>query len=411
MLTTRITLASLTGLLAASLCCISPASAQAQSCGKLDFDGKNIKLGIDVPVSLPVAPATAACMSKVAMEVKQRPLIRSVTVEIYAPEKALVDKQSDAVGAELKKALVAGGLSAARVSVVSRLASDAGRGAGVRLTYRQRRAGRSLAKVVRVEGSAANGVMLKSLQTTSPGTSLHKFEYLQNEPNTHTVTVLPDKSQLRAAPSTLLRIEKVTLGKNFKREVEIRIVRGTVETSTTHEDGASFRLVTRSGTATVKGTKFRTHVADDGSTRIEVVDGQVSLGNDNGNVDIGAGYGAIVRPGAAPEATHKLLPGAVGQLPLRSLSPAPPALSWQPVAGADGGYVLEMASNAEFSKDVVTTPIPAGTTTYTPSANPAASKWFWRVQAVDAQGFIGMPSKIFTFEIGEPAAPAPAPGA
>ena len=396
-------------LVAVMLFYIHAGHAQAEPCGKLQIQNDEVSVGVPLPLVLPLADTTVACLTSVAKAALDRPLIRSLTVVVYAPDEKRLNKECMVVGQAMQKALYDGGFHAGRVSVVcqSSLASSGDKRAeGVKLTYKARNVGRSIAKVVQVEGDAANGLRLEELHQTAIGTNLGKYEYLQTQNKTRTITNLPDDSQLRVEPSSLLRFRDVKLNSEFKREVEIEVIKGTIKTTAAHQDGSSFRLITKSGVVSVKGTKFRTHVDGEGGTRIEVIEGKVELGNDKSKVDVGAGYGSRVKVGGVPEQPRPLLPAVVGMRPLRGSAAAPPALSWQPVEGAAGGYVVELAGNAEFSKQMHQVVVSAGTTTMTPPASLGQQKWFWRVQAVDADGFIGMPSKIFTFDV-KPDAPAP----
>ncbi|MFP2913226.1 hypothetical protein ACLESD_51125, partial [Pyxidicoccus sp. 3LFB2] len=74
---------------------------------------------------------------------------------------------------------------------------------------------------------------------------------------------------------------------------------------------------------------------------------------------------------------------------------AVPKLSWWTVPGART-YRVELARTADFAAGVQTYVSPA-TELDVPGARDG--KWFWRVLAVDADGFLGFPSKIFAFDV------------
>ena len=72
------------------------------------------------------------------------------------------------------------------------------------------------------------------------------------------------------------------------------------------------------------------------------------------------------------------------------------ALEWQAVAGASG-YAVELSRDAEFTYDVRR--IDSAKPTVTPDAGVEAGKWYWRVAAVGADGFVGPTSKVYAFDL------------
>ena len=65
--------------------------------------------------------------------------------------------------------------------------------------------------------------------------------------------------------------------------------------------------------------------------------------------------------------------------------------------GTMGGakrYLVEVASDAEFGRDLQTV---QSTSARLAMPGLARGKYFWRVMAVDQDGFVGMPSKVFAF--------------
>ncbi len=375
-------------------------TAHADVCGKIEFANNKISIEKALPAEMPLAEATQACLREVAEEAAKRPRFRSLTATVRVSDKAQADRQGLAIGEAVKQIFIDGGLRKNRVSVVSP-GIRRGEDAGIELTYQERHAGQPIAKVVELDGSAAHGADLAALSQTSTGTALHKQEYLDSQDQGRAITELADKSQLQVEPASLIRFKKVSMNSDYKRQVEIEVVRGTVNTVATHSEGASFLVVTKSATVEVKGTVFRTSVTENGSTRVEVEDGEVVVGNEQGKVEVGAGQGAMVELGQAPEQARSLLPMAAGQRPLSGTFAEAPTLSWEPVVGASG-YVLDIAANAEFNRNIERIEVSDGASSLTVDASLPAGKWFWRVRALDADGFTGMPSKIFAFNIEAP---------
>jgi len=77
-------------------------------------------------------------------------------------------------------------------------------------------------------------------------------------------------------------------------------------------------------------------------------------------------------------------------------------LSWRAVPEADA-YLIEFARSAQFDDhywDATTKRVQALITeSHTPG------KWFWRVTAIDRDGFHGFPSRIYAFTVPGPPTP------
>ncbi len=65
-----------------------------------------------------------------------------------------------------------------------------------------------------------------------------------------------------------------------------------------------------------------------------------------------------------------------------------PTFVWSNTAGLGGDYILEYSEDRDFSVDVVTVPDIADTTYTTPDTGPLSDAvYYWRVQAIDTNGF------------------------
>ena len=393
-----------TALVAAALLLVGDAAAQTSPCGgTLTFTGGAINLGNQLATAMPLTEDTRACLSAVGKQLTERPYVRSLTIVVRLPDDQRKSNKALDVANAMKQVLVDAGAPARRISTV---APSIGHGQveGVQLAYSELRDGRPVAKLLALAGTASYGRDRNAMVNAAENTMLRTFDFFQVAARSRAVVHIADDSRLHVEPSTLLKFGKITLNSEYKRDVSFELLSGTVKTVASHNDGASFQLVTRAAVAGVRGTEFRAHITEGGFTRIEVLDGRVALGNAAGAVDVGAGYGTRVQENQAPEPARALLKPAIGHRPLTGTFAAPPELTWQAVAGARG-YVLELATNAEFSKDVDKVRID-GATSARPDANLAQKKWFWRVSAIDKDGFIGMPSKIFTFQVDPSAQPA-----
>jgi hypothetical protein len=92
-----------------------------------------------------------------------------------------------------------------------------------------------------------------------------------------------------------------------------------------------------------------------------------------------------------------------------------PTFAWSATAGFGGNYTLQYSTDSSFTAAVVTLS-DLTDTTYTPDSMLAATTWYWRVNAFNAQGSSGYPAapSWFTIEYPLPEVPellAPADGA
>ena len=83
--------------------------------------------------------------------------------------------------------------------------------------------------------------------------------------------------------------------------------------------------------------------------------------------------------------------------PLKGRVRARAKLSWRPIRSAQS-YLVEIARDAEFGVDPQAHTVPAKQTRFSIPKG-LSGKWFWRVSALDRQGFRGAGSKRYAFTI------------
>jgi hypothetical protein len=155
-----------------------------------------------------------------------------------------------------------------------------------------------------------------------------------------------------------------------------------------------FEITTPTATSFIRGTEFRVKVEPEGATRLEVLEGRVDFGDASQQVSVDGNFGSLVTAqGVQPEAPHAL-PSAPAEL----LSPenrqvlegdlAMYNFAWSSVQSAVR-YHLEVAADAEFKQLVDETWVD-GTTAQVQSLDLSdlePGTYFWRVSALDAQGY------------------------
>jgi len=155
-----------------------------------------------------------------------------------------------------------------------------------------------------------------------------------------------------------------------------------------------FEIETPTATSFVRGTELRVKVEDQGSTRLEVLEGAVDFGSADQNISVGGNFGSLVDVAGNTPASPHALPMAPAEL----LTPAEREVlngdingyrfSWSAVDGAVR-YHLEMAADAEFKQLMDETWV-SGTDAELLSLSVDSLEpgtYFWRVAAVDADGY------------------------
>jgi hypothetical protein len=367
-------------------------AAPAEPCGGVRFENGRVETGRPLA---PKGPETEACLKHVAEALKARPAIRSVTVAARLPDVERLDGQGLAVAKAAAEVLVAAGLPRTRVSAVAPPAV-AGAPGQLQLAFIERPAQPTVARVRAASGDVSAGPAPAELRPRAPGDALFTGELIHTGPESRAELLLADGSSVRVMEDSLVRLGAIELMANLKRKVELELLRGTLETvAAPGGDGGVFEVRTRGAVAGVRGTHFRLSAQDDGFARLETLEGKVQLIGKKGDLDVVAGYGSRAMPDAAPEPVRPLLVAPTLADPRGGTFRAPPKLSWWTVTGAKA-YRVELARSADFAAGVQTYVSPA-TELEVPGSR--VGKWFWRVLAVDPDGFVGFPSKIFAFDV------------
>lgn len=372
------------------------ASADNALCGNIEFHDNLVVMPEPVPMTLPLADDTRACLRALAHELEERPYVQSLTIIVRMADddrkNGQAMKLADALSAEVRAA----GVSPRRVSAVAP-AIGHGQKAGIFFAYSERHRGRAVAKVQTFTGSLLLGRDQRSMAKGASGAKIHAYDRIATGERSVALVTIADGSQMFMWPSTVVRFGKIGLNERYQRAVTIDVTRGEVEMLVSKVgDGAAFELVTGAAVAGVRGTRFRLVADSKRSTRLETLSGEVELKNPAGVESVAAEHGSRAAVGQAPEPARALLPGPGRQTPLRGSFASAPVLSWNSVKGATG-YRVELAENTAFTRNPQR--FHSQGTSLTLPVAPAAGRWYWRVMAIDADGFVGMPSKIFAFTI------------
>lgn len=194
----------------------------------------------------------------------------------------------------------------------------------------------------------------------------------------------------------------------FESNGEAQTARGEVRTTKLKLDEGSilsrvkklaqrdsrFEISTPTATSFIRGTEFRVKVEPEGATRLEVLEGRVDFGAEAQKVSVDGNYGSLATAQDAMPAEPHGLPAAPAEL----LSPenrqvlegdlAMYNFAWSSVTGAVR-YHLELSSDVDFRQLVDETWV-EGTSAQVQSLDLSdlePGTYFWRVSAIDAQGY------------------------
>ncbi len=368
-----------------------PAAEQAADpCGGVRLAGGRVETGQPL---VPGGKDTQACLQRVAEELRARKDIRSITVAARLPDAERLDGKGLAQAQAAADVLVSAGVPRSRVSAVAP-PIDGTEAAALHVAYVERPSRRPVARL-RSGGEVKVGQEAAEQKARAAGDVLYAQDVVSTGAG-YAELELADGSVLRVAPESELRLGVVGLNAQGQRQVQLEVLRGTVEADVARADpGSVFELRTRTAVAGVRGTAFRTSAEDGETSRLETLEGRVALGAGQGDVEVSGGQGSRVKGGGAPEAPRALLAAPDIQAPRLGTVPTGAKLAWKGVPGARR-YRVEVARTADFDAELrrFTTegaelalePLPAG-------------KWFWRVRPLDVDGFEGYSSKIYAFDL------------
>jgi hypothetical protein len=220
-------------------------------------------------------------------------------------------------------------------------------------------------------------------------------DYLETGKGSIALIELLDGSHIFLFESSALRVGEVDVDANGRRNVKVHMLRGEAAVIASDKEGP-FYMLTGNAIAGVRGTVFRIAQPEAQSSRAETLAGTVTFGGRSANIFVPEGKGSRVDHKGIPEEPRALLVSPMPEWPLMGRASAGELLRWSPVKEA-ASYRIEISQNAQFTREwrlyeanQAKLPVPDTL---------APGKWFWRVTALDVDGFVGYPSKIYAFVI------------
>ncbi len=217
-----------------------------------------------------------------------------------------------------------------------------------------------------------------------------------------TVTVrFGDRSELVVGPESEILFDMLgAFGDGGMVDTQVRALRGRLEPRVTpRSGGSSFRIVTPTGTAVVRGTEFRIRAED--ASFAELTRGALTFDGADSSTPLAAGFGLVAAAGRAPPPPEALLAAAVLATGATARS-IPFEVRWLPVTGARGYRVLLFRPGAEAVLVSV-----HDTPTEAIRLSPIPGPYRVVVRAISASGLEGLDASTALTAIQGPPVPMP----
>jgi len=142
-------------------------------------------------------------------------------------------------------------------------------------------------------------------EPAKPSTLLYADDQLKSGKRAEAAIFYTEGSELRINADTTLSVgtkQKNVQSAGAMAVRTVKLILGEVWGKFSHatQSQTMYNIQTTSAIAAIKGTKMDTETFSGGASNFTVLEGQVSVSNDQGSVDVGAGQTTAVNAGAAP---------------------------------------------------------------------------------------------------------------
>jgi hypothetical protein len=273
---------------------------------------------------------------------------------------------------------------------------------GISLRYVERAPEDVVARVAASGGAVFLGSDEATLKPAEPGMPVLVNELVKTGPNARVTIHLKDGSGIEVKPESMIKMPVLQVSSG-DRQVKIEVLHGGITADVRKAAQTSrFEASSRVSVASVRGTLFRFGVEDSGATRLETLEGLVAItpsATPNAKpVEVPAGQGTVVSAEGKASPPKALPQAPRADAPLKGALGPESRFEWQPVPDA-AQYRVELARDADFVVEPQVQSVAATTLSWPETL--AKGKWFWRVTAVNGDGFQGPPSKVYAFTVGK----------
>jgi len=382
-----------------ALCLVAPlaatsARADDPPCGGLEVGEGAFVFRQRQDLALIKTPAGDACLAAVAAELVKRPDMQSVTIAARVPNDKAKRDEGLAVATYVADKLASLGVTRGLMSVVVPTARPDEKDA-IYIAFVQRRSSRPVAQLQAISGKVTVGAQLGSLRETQAGALLVPTDYLETGAGSVALVKLLDGTRLFVLENAIVRVGQIEITPQATRKARVQVLRGEVMVWAAPMEGP-IDFVTGNATAGVRGADFRVVVPAMQVTRLETLEGAVILKGKQGDLFVPGGKASRVDYKGRPEELRPLLVAPEPTSGLFGTTKAGDFLTWRPVPNAQS-YRIEIADNAQFTAGWWSFEVTQEKWLVSEMLQPG--KHFWRVTAIDPEGFLGYPSKVYAFTV------------
>lgn len=373
----------------------------ADRCGGVKLEAGIVRIGKPINEAWVKTTEGKDCLSDLVKALDRNRLVRAVTVAALVSDADRSNGKGLASAKAIAAALVEAGLPKNRVFGLAP-APQRNETLGISVRYVERAPEDVVARIAAAGGAVFLGMSETALQPVEPGMPVLVNELVKTGPNARATIHLKDGSGVEVKSETTIRMLVLSIPTPDERQVKIEVISGSIVADVRKATQlGKFEASTRVAVASVRGTQFRMGVTEEGGARLETLEGVVAVAPTNDptakptEVTAGHGVGVSAEGKVSAPTTLPEAPLVIG--PLKGALGAEARFEWKGVTDA-ATYRVEIARDADFVSDARSADVAAATTLSWSEALPKG-KWFWRVTALDAKGFLGAPSKVYAFTV------------
>lgn len=374
----------------------------ADPCGGVKLEGGAVRLGKPVTEAWVQTAEGRGCLAEIVKEIGRQRLVRAVTVAALVSDADRVSGKGMASAKAIAAALVDAGLPKNRVFGLAP-APQRDEPMGVSLRYVERAPEDVVARIASAGGAVFLGPEESALKPVEPGMPVLVNDLVKTGHNARTTIHLKDGSGVEVKPESTIKMLVLQIPSPGERQVKIEVLSGGIVADVQKATMlGKFEASTRVAVASVRGTQFRWSASPEGGARLETLEGLVAVAPANDPnakaVEVPAGQGTVVSSDGKVSPPSSLPQAPVVVSPLKGALGADARFEWQAVADA-ASYQVELARDADFVVEARSLTVAATTVSWPDGL--AKGKWFWRVTGLDAKGFSGPSSKVYSFKVGK----------
>ncbi|MFM7783028.1 MAG: FecR domain-containing protein, partial [Gammaproteobacteria bacterium] len=167
------------------------------------------------------------------------------------------------------------------------------------------------------EKTSAPGPQPAGWEAAGQGDVVEGGYWVRTLANSQMGLTVPSRNQIRLNQNSVLQVKTEEEAQAFQ-QARVKLAKGRAwsqarprpNDGTAVKGGPSLAMETPAATLSIRGTDWEVEVGEDGALQVVVLSGRVDVGNEKGEVSVGAGEAARARIGEAPQKLVLVDPGS-----------------------------------------------------------------------------------------------------